>query len=90
MFARLYPFLILATLAACSSPAPPPVVEAGTLSIAEWKAMTDMQAKYDGGTMERLQEGEPQLKDEKAWNEFVKTVIVPQRAIDMPPPKYHN
>lgn len=90
MQSRLTLLLILAALTGCSSSAPPPVAADGPLTIAEWKAMTDMQTKYDGATMERLQEGEPSLKGEKAWNEFVKTVVVPQRAIDLPPPKYHN
>lgn len=90
MLSRLLPTLIVIVLLGCGSPPPPPPMADGPLTIAEWKAMTDMQAKYDGATMERLQQGEPSLRDEEAWREFEKTVIVPQRAIDVPPPKYHN
>lgn len=90
MFSRLLPMLIGIALSGCGSPPPPPAVAEGPLTIADWKAMTDIQTKYDGATMERLRQGEPSLQEEKAWREFEKTVIVPQRAIDVPPPKYHN
>lgn len=90
MLSRLSPLLVGVALFGCGSPPPPAPIPEGPLTIAEWKAMTDMQTKYDGATMERLQQGEPSLQNEKAWREFEKTVIVPQRAIDVPPPKYHN
>lgn len=62
----------------------------GPLSVEQWKQMDDMTLKYDPVTFDRLKKGDPKLEDEKAWDAFMRTVVFPQRKIDIPPRKYMN
>ncbi len=87
---RRIAFTILAMVlaAGCSGPAPPPVQPDGPLTVEEWKAMTDMTAKYDPGTFDRLKKGNPKLENEKEWDKFFQTVVAPAHQVDVPKKTY--
>lgn len=44
------------------------------LTVDEWKQLPPSE-KFDPHTFERLREGDPKLKDPKAWREFEVNVI---------------
>lgn len=54
------------------------------LPVAEWKAMTDIDLKYDLSTLERLRLNDPRLQNENLWNAYMKQVVVPERKKDIP------
>lgn len=62
--------------AAVTGPLPP-------LTVEEWKLLP-IEEKYDAGTFERLKDGDPDLKSPKAWDKFMREVIVPERKTDIP------
>lgn len=67
----------LLTVVGCGgSPAPPPADV--PLTVAEWKALPAEQ-KYQAEAYERLKLGEPKFKDERAWDQFFKSTVVPGR-----------
>jgi len=61
-----------------SIPAPMP-----TLTIEQWKEMPP-EEKYDEATFDRLREADPKLKKRREWDKFMKTVVIPERKIDIP------
>ncbi len=62
----------------------------GPLSVEAWMEMDDFIMKYDPATFDRLKKGDPKLEDEKAWEDFMRNVVVPERKIDLPGRKYVN
>jgi len=60
------------------------------LLLDDWKKMDDIMLKYEPITFDRLRAGDPKLKDDKEWNRFMETVIMPARKIDIPDKKYNN
>lgn len=88
---RIFCLIALVAAAGCGSNSPASTVPAeGPLTIEQWKQMDDFTLKYDPVTFDRLKKGDPKLEDEKAWDDLMKTVIFPQRKIDIPPRKYMN
>ena len=55
------------------------------LSVEEWKQM-DVSVKYAPETFARLKQSDSRLDEERAWDAFMKDVVVPQRKIDIPTP----
>lgn len=62
---------------------PPPA----PLAVDEWKAMTDLNQKYEISTLERLRASDPSLESEKAWEKFMREVVGPQMKKEKPRPK---
>jgi hypothetical protein len=60
---------------------PPPTTP---LSVAEWQTLSDAEQKYAPETFERLKKGDPKLNDDREWNKFFHTVVVPNRKKDIP------
>ncbi|QDU30057.1 hypothetical protein ETAA8_51760 [Anatilimnocola aggregata] len=73
-------------LAGCDgTPKPPASLPTQTaLSVDEWKKMTDIPEKYDGVTLDRLRMADPRLKNERAWQAFMKQNVIPERKKDIP------
>lgn len=77
--------LAIAAFAGCGGePKPAPLAPPTALTLEEWKAMTDIPDKYDGATLDRLRMGNPKLQSERAWDAYIKQVIVPERKKDIP------
>jgi hypothetical protein len=53
------------------------------LSVADWQKLP-VEQKYDPETFERLKLGNPKLENQRAWDEFARTVIKPARDKDLP------
>jgi hypothetical protein len=79
-------FLIFAGVAGCGkTPDPPSLPVAPTpLSLEEWKSISDISDKYDGATLDRLRMGHPRLKNERAWESYMKQNVIPERKKDIP------
>lgn len=58
-------------------PAPTP------LTVEQWKTLP-ISEKYDEATFERLKLQDSKLKSDREWEKFMKTVIIPERKIDIP------
>ncbi|MCZ2342805.1 MAG: hypothetical protein LC104_13600 [Bacteroidales bacterium] len=74
--------IISAAIIGCDrseSTAPP--LEQTPLTQAEWKRLPP-EEKYQIVTFERLKFGNPELYDEKKWNRFYRTEILPQQKKD--------
>ena len=90
MSVRLTVLAVCLLYLGCGGTPAPTVVDTEPLSVEDWKNMDDMTLKYDPSTFDRLKEADPKLQDEKAWDQFMRTIVVPQRKIDIPPRKYDN
>ena len=53
-----------------------------SLSLSEWKTISDLTLKYDSSTLEQLRASDPALKTNKAWDKFLNEVILPQMVKD--------
>ncbi|MEQ8790305.1 MAG: hypothetical protein RIC55_28675 [Pirellulaceae bacterium] len=53
------------------------------LSVDEWKQLP-VDVKYENDTFERLKLNDPKLKQDRAWEQFMRTVVVPERKKDIP------
>jgi hypothetical protein len=79
-------FLLSASLlVGCGSPPPPPPPAAPTaLSLDEWRAITVVEEKYDGATLDRLRMSDPQLQNERTWTIYMNQHVIPERQKDIP------
>ncbi len=57
---------------------PPP-----QLTVEAWRELP-IEEKYDEATFDRLKDADPQLKSPRAWDKFMREVVVPERKIDIP------
>lgn len=53
------------------------------LTVEEWKELEPL-VKYNPSTFERVKEGDPKLKNKKAWDRFMTRVVAPERRKDLP------
>lgn len=53
------------------------------LTMETWQTFTP-EKKYDIGTIERLKSDVPKFSDEREWNRFMKTVLIPGRKKELP------
>lgn len=84
-FFRFVPVLCLWLFAGCgSSPPPAPVGPPTALKLQDWQAITDIDKKYEGATLERLRLSDPSLQNDRNWYIFEQKNIIPQRKIDIP------
>lgn len=76
-------FLIL--VAGCGGqPAPSPMPDAPTpLSVAQWRDLP-VNEKYDEATFQRLRLHDPNLNDERTWQQFMMETVIPERTKDLP------
>jgi hypothetical protein len=82
-------FLSVAVLlGGCGGSAKPPVAAAPPppLTLEEWKAIKDIDQKYDGSTLERLRLSDARLKDDRQWYAYEQRYILPERQRDLPIP----
>ena len=77
--------LAMAAILGCRDETAEPAAPATlpTLSIEEWKKLP-VEEKYDGGTFERLRDADKSLRPDRAWQKFMKEVVIPERKIDIP------
>ena len=82
---RLLTLLITVAALGCGNEATPPLPmpELPTLTVEQWKALP-VEEKYDEATFERLREADKSIRSDRAWQKFMKDVIVPERKIDIP------
>lgn len=83
---RLLILLITVTAIGCGSTELPPPQTPATLpplTLEQWKTLP-VEEKYDEGTFDRLRDADPSLKAHRAWQKFMKEVVVPERMIDIP------
>jgi hypothetical protein len=78
--------LLIAVVLGCGRgephpPQPPAVLP--PLTVAEWKSLP-LEEKYDDATFERLREADKSLRSDRAWQKFMKDVVVPERKMDIP------
>jgi hypothetical protein len=79
-------YLVFAGVTGCGgTPAPPSISATPTpLSLEEWKSISDISDKYDGATLDRLRMGDTRLKNERAWESYMKQNVIPERKKDIP------
>lgn len=53
------------------------------LALEEWRVMPS-EAKFQAATMERLKLGNPKLQDDREWERFLRTVVIPARKKELP------
>lgn len=53
------------------------------LTVDTWKGL-ESAVKYDGATLDRLRESNPEFAKEKDWDKFMREVFVPERNKDLP------
>ncbi len=83
---RLLILLITVTTIGCgSTELPPPQSPAmlPLLTMEQWKTLP-AEEKYDEGTLDRLRDADPSLKAHRAWQKFMKEVVLPERMLDIP------
>lgn len=83
---QLLILLLVGTALGCgradpTPPQPPPTLP--PLTLEQWKTLP-VEEKYDEGTFDRLREADPSLRAHRAWQKFMKEVVVPERMIDIP------
>lgn len=67
-----------------ADPAPPAADESGVpLTVADWQALPP-ERKYEFETLERLKQADPKLENQREWDRFTKSVILPARRRDVP------
>jgi hypothetical protein len=72
--------LFLAGCSGKSTDAPPETVP---LTVEEWHKIP-FEEKYEIETFERLKAGNPKLQNQRAWDQFTRSVILPSRKRDLP------
>ena len=83
MYRLIFVFAMLCFLG-CGSNGPNVSLDDNTpLTVQEWKDL-DPLVKYNPSTFERIKEGNPKLKNKKAWDRFMVQVVVPERKKDIP------
>jgi hypothetical protein len=53
------------------------------LTLTEWKTLPPA-TKYEIETLERLKRGEPSLREQRPWDHFSRTVLLPARRKEQP------
>lgn len=48
------------------------------LTVDEWKELPNNTEKYDPSTLERIRASDPALESNKAWDELMKQVVIPE------------
>jgi hypothetical protein len=60
-----------------------PSSEKTLLTLEQWEVLPT-NIKYEIDTLERLKEGNPQLMEQREWDKFLKTVLLPGKKKDFP------
>jgi hypothetical protein len=85
MHYRLLSVIGLLLICGCGAPPPPaPVGPPTALTLQEWQAITDIDLKYEGATLERLRLSDPSLQNNRNWQIFENQHVIPQRKKDIP------
>lgn len=61
----------------------PPPGALTPITVDEWRDL-DPSEKYDPATFDRLKLNDPKLQNEQEWERFMKTVVLPERKIEIP------
>lgn len=77
--------LLLIFVTGCGVEVSPPQLpsELPALTLEQWKTLP-VEEKYDDGTLQRLRAADEKLRSERAWQTFMKDVVMPERMIDIP------
>lgn len=70
-------------LIGCTGQPPTPAGDV-PLTLEQWRALP-AASKYQAETFERLKLGQPALRDERAWQHFTRTVVLPAKQKDLAP-----
>jgi hypothetical protein len=70
-------------LAGCSGKSTDAPPAAAPLTVDEWHKLPP-EEKYEIETFERLKLGNPKLQNQRAWDQFTRSVILPSRKRDLP------
>ncbi len=82
---RLLTLLITVAAVGCGNENTPPLPmpKLPPLTVQQWKSLP-VEEKYDESTFERLREADKSIRSDRAWQRFMKVVVVPERIIDIP------
>lgn len=76
--------IVVVLISGCSSSQPQSTVDRETpLTVAAWRSLAPA-VKYEFETLELLRANEPKLENERAWSQFMRDVVVPQRQVEFP------
>lgn len=79
----IYGLILICALLGCGRNAEQVSNKSQSLSVEEWKTL-EIFEKYEPETFDRLKLYKPELADEENWEDFMRTVIVPERRKDIP------
>lgn len=71
------------SLTACGETDTEPVPQTGPLTVETWRTLP-VSEKYDESSFQRLKENDPKLKSDRAWDKFMREVVIPERKKDIP------
>jgi len=75
---------LVSVLACYQAPIEPQLPPASIpLTVDSWKELPIVE-KYDGATLDRLRSENKQLASQRAWDKFMREVVVPSRKVDIP------
>lgn len=76
-------FFLLVLLAGCAAKGTEASSSSEPLTLAAWKVLPP-ETKYEIDTYERLKQGEPKLQDQREWDKFARTVVLPAKKREFP------
>ncbi len=76
-------YFLLVVLAGCAARGTEASSSSEPLTLAAWKALPP-ETKYEIDTFERLKQGEPKLQDQREWDKFARTVVLPAKKREYP------
>lgn len=79
----LFALPLLALGNGCGSSAKQQAAAETPLTLVAWKALPP-ETKFEIGTLERLKQGEPKLREAPAWNKFTRETLLPAKRREMP------
>ena len=53
------------------------------LTLEQWKSLP-VEEKYDLATLDRLRQADKSLRPDRAWQKFMKEIVLPERMKDIP------
>jgi len=81
---RTVMLILICILAGCSSePDSNVALNDQPISIEAWQEL-EVAEKYAPETLDRLKLNDPRLENERNWNRFMRSVVVPARRKDIP------
>ena len=81
--AKFLCLLVVLAALGCGAAASSPPPEAGPLTVEKWKSLP-VDQKYDESSFQRLRDNDPKLKSDRAWDKFMREVVIPERKKDIP------